>query len=255
MRAFVCIKQVPDTLTRMKIVDNTNVDQTNTKWIINPYDDFAIEEAIRFKEKGLCSQVTAISIGPKSRIADALRTALAMGADDALAVDSEPLDALQTAQVLSALIKQQGAFSFVFLGTQTIDQNSSCVSQMLAHYLNVQHVWGVSKISQEGEQFCIERNIENGAKEIFLTKPPFVIAATKGLNTPRLTSLPNIMKAKKKPLQEIPVSSFSLSDSQAKITQLLTPPERAPVQILAGDLSTQTSKLVDLLRNEAKILS
>ncbi|MGZ6480363.1 MAG: electron transfer flavoprotein subunit beta/FixA family protein, partial [Bdellovibrionales bacterium] len=201
MKIFVCLKQVPDTESRIQLnADKTGIVETGIKWVMNPYDEYAVEEALKVKEAKGAGSVTVVSVGPKARVSEALRTAMAMGADDAIVIDSpDQLDSFWTAKALAGAIQKEGAFDLVFGGKLAIDDNAASVPQILAECLNVPHVTVVSKLTV-GADIQAEREIEGGAREVFAIQGPCVIAANKGLNTPRYASLPGIMKAKKKPL-------------------------------------------------------
>lgn len=259
MKIAVCIKQVPDTETRIKInPEQTGIDETGIKWIVNPYDEFAVEEAIKLKEsKADGSTVTVISLGPKKRCVDALRTALAMGADDAIVVDSDSaLDAFATAKALAKALQQEGPYDLIFTGKLAIDDNASAVSQMVAEFLKIPHATVVSKFSESADSVQVEREVEGGAREVINMQGPSVIGANKGLNMPRYASLPGIMKAKKKPLKEISLAKLGVSDSDIKVRfkNFALPPEKPPVKMIDGEPGEQAKKLVQLLREEAKVL-
>ena len=257
MRIFVCLKQVPDTETRIQIkADKSGIEENGVKWIMNPYDEYAVEEALKIRDAKGGGQVTAVSVGPKARVSEALRTAMAMGADDAIVIDTtEPLDTYWTAKALAGAIQKEGAFDLVLTGKLAIDDNAASVPQILAEVLNVPHVTVVSKLSAEGA-WTAEREIEGGAREIFEVQGPCVVAANKGLNTPRYASLPGIMKAKKKPLKEIPAADVGVTASQmkTKLKDFQLPPEKPAVKMLSGDSSAQAKELVRLLLEEAKVL-
>lgn len=259
MKIFVCIKQVPDTEMKIKLLsDHSHIDEEGVKWVINPYDEFAIEEALRLKESvGGESQVTLVSLGPKKRVLEAIRTGLAMGGDKGILIDSlEYRDGHSTAKALAAAIHQEGGADVIFTGKLSIDDNISSVSQMLAESLNVPHTTVVSKFSTHEGGFTVEREVEGGTKEVVQLTGPSVIGANKGLNIPRYASLPGIMKAKKKPVKEIPFASLSLSESDHKIgfKNFQLPPEKPPVDMLKGDVVEQCQQLVRRLRDEAKVL-
>lgn len=260
MKIFVCIKQVPDTETKIKIrADGNGIDTTGVKWVINPYDEFAIEEAIKMRDAGGATNVTVMSVGPKARIVEALRTALAMGADDAIAVDaSDDLDSTAVAKALAATIKAEGDFKMVLTGKLAIDDNAAAVSQMLAEALGIAHATVISKIDVADGVATVEREVEGGSKEILSVKLPAVIAANKGLNVPRYASLPGIMKAKRKVIKELTLDGLGLvgSAASAKIryTSFQLPAEKPAAKILAGDIGAQAHELVSLLRNEAKVI-
>lgn len=257
MKIFVCLKQVPDTESRLQIkADKSGIEETGVKWIMNPYDEFAVEEALKLKESKGAGSVTVISVGPKARVTEALRTAMAMGADDGIVVDTtETLDAHLTAKALAGAIQKEGSFDMIFTGKLAIDDNAASVPQILAELLNVPHVTVVTKFTG-GEKLTAEREIEGGAREIFELTGPCVIAANKGLNTPRYASLPGIMKAKKKPLKEVPLADTGVAADKIKVRfkDFQLPPEKPAVKMISGDAAAQAKELVNLLLNEAKIL-
>lgn len=258
MKIFVCLKQVPDTETKIKLLpDLSGVDPAGIKWVLNPYDEFAVEEAVKFKEKNPTAQVWAISVGPKARVSESLRTALAMGADEAIVINSvENLDALSTAKALASVLKTEGPAHIIFSGKLSIDSNQSSVPQMLAELLSVPHAGVVSKIEYSSEALTAERDVEGGAKEIFQLMLPALISANKGLNMPRYASLPGIMKAKKKVIKEFEFSALGVAttDNKVKYSNYSLPLEKSPVKLLTGDASSQVTQLIGLLRDEAKVL-
>ena len=182
MKVFVCIKQVPDTETKIKILpDQSGIDSAGIKWVMNPYDEYAVEEAIKFKEKNSGAQVWVLTSGPKSRAGDALRTALAMGADEAILINSpENLDAYTTAKALAETIKSEGGVHLIFAGKLAIDANQSSVPQMVAEFLGLPHTSVVSKFEATAESTTVERDTDGGAKEIVQMMNPSVVAAKIG---------------------------------------------------------------------------
>lgn len=258
MRIFVCIKQVPDTETRIKLSsDAQDIESNGVKWVINPYDEFAIEEAIRFKEANADARVTAITLGPKARVNNALLTAMAMGADDSILIDTdEKLDSLTTAKALAAAIKKEGDFSLVFAGKLAIDGNVSAVPLMLAELLNVPHASIVSKTEYADGSVQATREVEGGTKETFKLKMPAMITANKGLNKPRFASLPGIMKAKKKPVENVSLDDLGVSADSVKVkfTNYEMPAERPACKMIEGEPAQQVEELVRLLQEEAKVL-
>jgi electron transfer flavoprotein beta subunit len=258
MKIFVCLKQVPDTETKIKLLpDAKGIDFTGVKWIINPYDEYAVEEAVKYKESHAGAQVFVISIGPKKRTADSVRSALAMGADEGILVDGpDYLDPNTTAHLIAEVIKKEGPAHLIFTGKMAIDDNASSVGQMAAEYLDIPHTSVVSKATYSNDVVSVEREVEGGAKEIVELKGSALIAATKGLNMPRYASLPNIMKAKKKVLKEYEMATLGFGEDSQK-TQLVSfalPPEKPAVKMLSGDSKSVTSQLVTLLRDESKVL-
>lgn len=258
MKIFVCIKQVPDTETKIKILpDQSGIDPTGIKWVMNPYDEFAVEEAIKFKEKNPTAQVWAITCGPKVRAVESLRTALAMGADEAILINApENLDAYSTAKALANSIKAEGGAHLIFTGKLAIDANQSSVPQMVAEFLGVPHTSVVSKFETTPESTSVERDIEGGAKEVVQMMNPALIAANKGLNMPRYASLPGIMKAKKKVVKDVEFSSLGIAATEQKVkySGYQVPAEKPAVKLLTGDAGAQVSQLISALRDEAKVL-
>jgi len=258
MKIFVCIKQVPDTETKIKVgADASSIDTAGIKWVINPYDEYAIEEAVKYREANAGAQVFVLSVGPSKRVSESLRTALAMGADEGIVVNApENIDSFSTARALAEVIKAEGGANLIFTGKLAIDDNASSVSQMVAEFLGMPHSTVVSKFAMSPEGINVERDIEGGAKEIISMHAPAVVAANKGLNTPRYASLPGIMKAKKKVLKEIEFASLNIpaTDIKVKYSQLSLPAEKPPVKMLSGDSAAQAAELVKLLRDEAKVL-
>lgn len=237
--------------------DSSGIDFTGVKWVMNPYDEIAVEEAIKAKEAGKASNVTAITVGPKARTVDALRTALAMGADDAIVVDApEDVGGFVVARALAAAIKAEGDFRLVLAGKLAIDDNLASVPQMTAELLGVPHVSVVTKLDLQDGALIAEREIEGGAREIVEIRGPAVISANKGLNLPRYASLPGIMKAKKKPVKELDLAALgvNVSESTIRFSGFAPPPEKPSVKMLSGDAGAQATELVGLLRNEAKVI-
>ncbi|MCB0356579.1 MAG: electron transfer flavoprotein subunit beta/FixA family protein [Bdellovibrionales bacterium] len=258
MKIYVCVKQVPDTETKIKLNnDKSFIDTTGIKWVMNPYDEFAVEEALKYKQANAAAQITVVSLGPKKRVTETLRTALAMGADEALLIDApETLDSLSTAKALAKAIAAEGEPQMIFTGKLAIDDNAASVSQQLAEFLNLPHTTVVSKLTAQGSDVVVEREVEGGRREIVQLTGPAVIGANKGLNQPRYPSLPGIMKAKKKPLKEIELTSLGVSEDDAKLkySDFELPPEKPPVKIIEGDAGTQAANLAKLLREEAKVI-
>ncbi|MBL7544585.1 MAG: electron transfer flavoprotein subunit beta/FixA family protein [Bdellovibrionaceae bacterium] len=258
MKIFVGIKQVPDTETKIKLLPNgAGVDLTGVKWVVNPYDEFAIEEAVKIKEKNPGTQVFAITLGPKQRASEVLRTALAMGCDEGVVVNSNiELDNLSVAKALTAAIKAEGACDLLLLGKLAIDDNGSAVGPMVAELLGTPHISVVSKLELSGSTLKVERDVEGGAKEVFEVSTPCVLTANKGLNMPRYASLPGIMKAKKKVLKEYEAEALGVSASTAKskMASFSMPEDKTAVKMLTGDASAQAQELARLLREDAKVI-
>lgn len=259
MKIAVLIKQTPDTETKIKpTADGSGIETDGVKYIMSPYDEFAVEEAIATKEKVGEAEVTVISLGP-DRVTEALRTALAMGADKAIRIDDGglQLDSFLTAKILANAIKDQG-FDVIFTGKQAIDGDCGQVTQQIAEFLDVAHVTVVEKfeLNEDQQGAKVSRAIGGGAVEVIDVKFPALIAAEKGLNTPRYASLPGIMKAKKKPLEVLNAADYT-EGAEAKLAfhNYRLPPEKHAGKILQGDNPQQlAAELVKLLHEEAKAI-
>lgn len=254
-KIFVCIKQVPDTETRFKITsDSSQFDQTQVKWIINPYDEFAIEESLKLKSILTDAQVIAVTLGPKARASEALRTALAMGVDDAIVIDSDNTSHQTIAQALSLLIQKEQDGLIVLAGKLAVDDNAAAVPQMLAEALDWNHLTVATKADWSTDSATVWREIEGGNQEKVKVQYPLVMSCNKGLNTPRYPSLPGIMKAKKKVIREINLNELNVDSPTPRPIELTFPAERPQTRILSGDIEQQVNELVKLLREDAKVL-
>jgi electron transfer flavoprotein beta subunit len=259
MKIVVLIKQTPDTEAKVKIsADGKSLDQGETKFIINPYDEFAIEEALKLKEKLGTGEVVIASMGPDSS-KELLIKGLAMGGDRGLLINNagfENADSLTISKTLAAMIKAESA-NIVFCGKQAIDDDNMHVQTMTAEFLGWPHVNVVSKFELNGATARVEREVEGGQVEVYDVQLPAVFGAHKSLNTPRYASLPGIMKAKKKPLDVKKPSDFGIAASTAKavISSYKYPPEKPKGQLFQGEaVDVMVAKVVKLLREEAKAL-
>ena len=261
MNSLVCIAYVPDTETRIKIgADGKSIDESDVKWIVSPYDEFALEEALRIKEKKGAGNVTVISVGPE-RVKTGLRECLARGADDAIWVDSGSasfLDALGTAKALAAAAKG-GSYDFFWFGQKGVGYDESLVGPMFAELMGIPHVANVVKLEVGEGKVTADREIE-GAHEIVESALPVALTAQKGLNEPRYASLKGIMAAKKKPvaekkLAELGVPEADPANAKTRWRKLELPPARQAVKLIpADDPAAAAKELVRLLREEAKVL-
>lgn len=250
MNIVVLCKQVPDTESRIKLTgDGSGFDMEGIKWILNPYDEYAVEEALKIKEAGKAEKVTVVGLGP-DRIVESLRTALAMGADAAVHVKAPENygDELDTAKALAAVVKDLNA-GLILAGRQAIDTDMAAVQSMVAELLGLPQINVVSKIEVDGGKVKGWRDIEGGAKQVVEASLPAVLSANKGLNEPRYASLPGIMKAKRKPVdaKDAPAAS-----NKAKMTACSLPVERQAGKVFQGVESVP--QVVQLLRTEAKVL-
>lgn len=257
MQIYVCIKQVPATETKIKInATGTGIDVTGVKWIMSPYDEFAVEEALRVKEKNAGSSVTVISAGPQ-RVTETLRTALAMGADNAIWIDTpEDIDSFQAAKALAAAIKAEPKADLIFTGKQAIDDDNAQVSQLLATMLEIPYVTVALSAEYSAAEVTVKRETEGGTTEVITMPLPALVAAQKGMNEPRFASLPNIMKAKKKEIKSLKMADLGVTenDRKIKLVNMQLPPAKQAGKKLTGDSATQAHELVRLLREEAKVI-
>jgi len=257
MNIYVCIKQVPDTETKIKLnADSSGIDTAGLKWIMSPYDEFAVEESLRLRDKNAGSQVTVISAGPV-RAVETIRTALAMGADNGIHVEvPETADNNRVAKALAAALKKEAQVDIVFTGKEAIDDGAAQVSQLTAEYFGMPYVTVVLGVEYSAGSIKCKREIEGGAFEMVEAKLPALVAAQKGMNEPRYASLPNIMKAKKKEIKVLKEADLGVGEGDQKIrykNYQLPPPKQAGKKI-AGDAATQAHELVRLLHEEAKVV-
>jgi len=259
MRIIVCVKQVPDTEARIRISSEGNgIAEADINWIVSPYDELAIEEALRLREaRG--GEVVLVSLGPE-RAQSALRSGLAMGADRAVYL-KDPLfdatDTLGTARALAAAIKGLTPFDLVLTGQQGVGGDHSQVPGLLAELLDLPQVTVATKVEIQEGKATVEREIE-GAHESWETSLPAVISAQKGLNEPRYASLKGIMAAKKKPIESRDAAGLGLDAAalapRCRIVALELPPARPPVRMIEGDVGTQAQELLRLLHEEANVI-
>lgn len=257
MNIYVCVKQVPDTETKIKLnADNSGIDPAGIKWILSPFDEFAVEEALRLKEKNAGSTVTVISAGP-ARVVDSIRTALAMGCDNGIHIEiPESADNNYAAKALAGALKKEAKVDIVFTGKEAIDDGAAQTSQLIAESAGLSCVTVVLGVEYSGTSVKCKREVEGGAFEMVEASLPVLIAAQKGLNEPRYASLPNIMKAKKKEVKSLKAADVGVSDADQKIRYKnfqLPPPKQAGKKI-AGDVPTAMKELVRLLHEEAKVV-
>ncbi|HEY9930590.1 electron transfer flavoprotein subunit beta/FixA family protein [Neisseria meningitidis] len=249
MKALVAVKRVVDYNVKVRVkADGSDVDIGNVKMSMNPFDEIAVEEAVRLKEAGKVSEIVAVSLGEK-KCEETLRTALAMGADRAIHVETDTkLEPLVVAKLLKAVADKENPKIF-FLGKQAIDDDANQVAQMLAALLNAAQGTFASKVQIEGDEVQIVREIDGGEETIAL-KLPAVISADLRLNEPRFVKLPNIMAAKKKPLEKLTPDDLVADISpRLKTVKFAEPKARQ-----AGVKVASVAELVEKLKNEAKVI-
>ena len=249
MLQVVCIKQVADTETRVKVAaDGKSLDPAGVTWILNPYDEFAIEQALAVREKQGAGEVVVISLGG-SGVQATLRNALAMGADRAIHLRADkPHDSLGVARALAAEIKPLAA-DIVWLGRQAVDDDAAQVGPMLAELLDAPCVTVIAHFELDGSKAVVEREVEGGREVVEVTLPA-VFTTDQGLNQPRYASLKGIMAAKKKPIDEKPAAA---SDPVLEVVSLALPPPRGAGRIV-GQGTAAIPDLIRALREEAKVI-
>ncbi|QOJ13808.1 MAG: electron transfer flavoprotein subunit beta/FixA family protein [Planctomycetia bacterium] len=264
MKILVLIKQVPDSTTTIRIrPDGGDIDRAGVKMVVNPFDEFAIELAQQLREKRSdVQQITALAVGPAGA-AEALRTAMAIGADDAIHLQDgafETLDELQTAALIGAVVRDAG-YDLILCGKQEIDLDSGQLGPALAERLDWAHVGAVTalEVGADGRTIEASRRIE-GAEERVRCGLPALLTIEKGLVEPRYPSLPNLMKAKKKPLAvksaaDVPgFADLAGAVGGTHMHKLEPPPARPAGKQIKGEPAQQAAELVRLLREEAKVI-
>ncbi len=249
MKVLVAVKRVVDYNVKVRVKsDNSAVDTANVKMSMNPFDEIAIEEAVRLKEKGIATEIIAVSAGV-TQCQETLRTAMAIGADRAILIEStEDLQPLAVAKLLKALIDKEQP-GLVILGKQAIDDDCNQTGQMLAALADLPQVTCASKIEVVDGKANITREVDGGTETLSVTLPA-VMTADLRLNEPRYVTLPNIMKAKKKPLEILKPADLGVDVTPRIKTLKVTEPPKRGAGIKVPDVAT----LVDKLKNEAKVI-
>lgn len=263
MKIIVCIKQVPDTAARIRIAaSGKEIVTSELTYVVNPYDEYAVEEALRIREKTE-GEVVVISMGP-DRVSEAIRTTLAMGADRGIHLrDSafEGSDPYATSKLLAKVISGM-EYDLILCGKQAVDDNASFVGPALAEFLGIPQATVITKLelSADRKSITVEREIEGG-KEVLELPLPALVTAQKGLNEPRYASLPGIMKAKKKEIKVMDAASVGMAPDEVgekgakkKLISLSLPAERKAGKVIPGEPAEAVKELVRLLREEARAL-
>ena len=250
MNAVVCIKRVPDTESKIKIAsDGKSINPEGISYILNPYDEYALEEALKLVEGAGEGKVTVISVGGES-CKETIRTALAMGAHEGVHVrtGSADLDANATAAALAEVLRGM-EYDLILFGKQAVDDDQSLVGLLVAELLDLPAASVVVGLDLTGEEIEVKREIEGG-HEVIRLRLPAVVTAQKGLNEPRYASLKGIMAAKKKPISEVDAVE---TDPVVEVVELIYPPSR-PEGKIVGEGTEAVPELIRLLREEAKVL-
>ena len=249
MKVLVSVKRVVDFNVKVRVKpDGTGVETANVKMSMNPFDEIAVEEAVRLKEAGVATEIVAVSCGVQA-CQETLRTALAIGADKAILVETnEELQPLAVAKLLKKVVEKE-APKIIILGKQAIDDDSNQTGQMLAALLGWSQATFASKVKIEGEKAQVTREVDGGLETLSI-KLPAVVTTDLRLNEPRYVTLPNIMKAKKKPMETLKPDALGVDVSPRLTTlKVVEPPKRK-----AGVKVPDPKALVDKLRNEAKVI-
>lgn len=249
MKVLVAVKRVVDYNVKVRVkADNTGVDLANVKMSMNPFCEIAVEEAIRLKEKGIATEVIAVSVGPTAA-QEQLRTALALGVDRAILVEAEDnLSSLNVAKLLKAVVDKEQP-QLIILGKQAIDTDNNQTGQMLAALAGYSQGTFASKLEIASDKINLTREIDGGLQTVALTLPAIVTTDLR-LNEPRYASLPNIMKAKKKPLETTNPADLGITVNSTVTTLKV----EAPAARKAGIKVSSVAELVDKLKNEAKVI-
>ena len=262
MNAIVCLKEVPDTETRIEVRDG-KVAEEGIQYVVNPYDEFALEEALKWQEE-YGGKVTLVSLGPE-RARESILKGLAMGADEVYQLADDAFlggDAYATAKALAAAIQKIGEYDVIFCGKQAVDADNHAVGIMLAELLDLPHVAVVSslEIADDGTCAKAERDIEGG-KEVVEMPLPAVITAQKGLNEPRYPSFRGIRQARRKPFTVWGVADVGLdagevgaAGAKMEVVEVTPPPARPPGRIVEGEPAEAAKEVARLLREEAKVI-
>jgi electron transfer flavoprotein beta subunit len=259
MKIYVCVKHVPDSAATIRVVDGKTID-TAVTFLVNPYDEHALTEAARIAKESAGAEVVAVCVGPPAA-ENTLRAALAMGADRAILVttekESEILpDSMTTARVLETAISSDGSPDLILTGKEAIDTEGGQTMFRLAHRLALPAATNVVKIDVAEDHIMATCEKEGGAREVLRLTRPCVLAAGKGLNTPKYPTFPDIVKARKKTIKTMPLGTLGLAPSTGGIEiEALAPAEeeRTP-KAITGDAAAVAAELVRILREEAKVI-
>jgi len=249
LKVLVPVKRVVDYNVKVRVKsDKSGVELDNVKMSMNPFDEIAVEEALRLKEKGIATEVIAISIGP-TQVQETIRNALAMGADSGIFIEAiNNLEPLNIAKIISSVAKKE-SIDLMILGKQAIDDDMNATGQMIAALLGWPQATFASKVEISDKKAVVSREVDGGIENIEVALPA-VISTDLRLNEPRYASLPNIMKAKKKPINQIQVDELNLKiEQRLDILKVEEPTKRQ-----SGIMLKTVEELVDKLKNEAKVI-
>jgi electron transfer flavoprotein beta subunit len=256
MQIYVCVKHVPDTAANIKVVGDNGFDDGGCKFIANPYDEYAVEQAVQLVEKN-GGEVIVVTLGKPAAVAT-IRAAMAMGAHRGIlvTVGDQFVDSQITAKAMAAAIGQDGKADLIFTGKGAVDTEGFQTLYRLAAAMNLPVVNEINKMDLVDGKAVVGREIGGGAREVIEVSLPCVLGATKGLNEPRYPKFPDIMKAKKKPLKEIALADLGIAaDAPAsELLKLEKVPERTGAKMMDGDVRQAVEELVRVLKEEEKVI-
>lgn len=256
MKIYVCVKHVPDTAVDIKVT-GTNTFDESVNFVINPYDEYAVEQAVQIRDKEGQGEVVIVTVG-KDTAMKSVRSALAVGGDRGILIrtDAQFLDSTLTCQAIRKAIEQDGTPDMIFTGKQSVDSEGMQLPYRLAAAFDMPVASDAVGFSMSDGNVTVEREIGGGTREVAEMSVPCVIAATKGLNEPRYANLPGIMKAKKKEVREIDIATLGIDTDAAgtELVELQPFAEKGDAKILEGSPGEMAEQLVQLLKDEAKVL-
>ena len=256
MKIYVCVKHVPDTAAKITVVESSGFAET-CKFIVNPYDEYAVEEAVRLVEQAGAGEVIIVTVGKEAAV-NTMRSALAIGAHRGILVKTEAqfLDSGLTSLALQKAIEEDGGADLIICGKQSIDSEGMQTPYRLAQRMDLPVISDVVDLKIGDGLAVAEREVGGGARQVVQMSLPCVIGATRGLNEPRYPKLPDIMKAKKKEIKQIDIAALGLDQAapQTEILRLEAVPERGQAKILEGTIRESVEQLVRVLKEEEKVL-
>jgi electron transfer flavoprotein beta subunit len=255
MQIYVCVKHVPDTAANIKVAGENGFDDGTIKFIVNPYDEYALEAAVQLVEKN-GGEVIVVAVG-QDKAAATLRQAMAMGAARGIlvTVEGQFLDSVTTAKALKAAIEKDGPADLLLTGKGAVDTEGFQTAYRLAAALNLPMVSEINQLEVADGKAVVQREMDGGTRVKMAVNLPCVLGATKGLNEPRYPKFPDIMKAKKKPLAQMSLADLGIAaDTTTELLKLEAVPERSGAKMLAGDLQSQVGELVRILKEEENVI-
>jgi electron transfer flavoprotein beta subunit len=254
MKIYVCVKHVPDSAANIIIRERNWFDES-VKYVINPYDEIAVEEAVRVKEQDGAFEVIAVTLGKEEAI-NTLRTALAMGADRGILIKAKDVsDSIITARALTAVIEQDGRPDIIFTGKESIDSEGMQTMYRIAAALDIPSANNVVVFSMNGGRVTVECELEAGVRQVVEMGPPCLVGAGKGLNTPRYIKIPDVMKARRKQVDQVDLDSlnFEKPSSSLEMLELETAFEKRRCEIFKGQPEEVVRQLVQVIRGEGNV--